>query len=149
MGKNYNTELDFILDELVIAYENYFKGIQFYSEETHQTTKHELTQKLKDKFGLKDWEINLLFHSLLIDTYVESIDPLTISLNGLVFRNNGGYTQRSIDLNSENLRLQKLESSTLRNAYGLILFTALLAFGTLISAWYFVIEIWKYYHSSP
>jgi hypothetical protein len=146
-AKNFNTELDFALEELVIAYENQFKGVKFYSEESHQTIRDEITEKLSRKFDLKEWETDLLYHNLLIDKYIRGIEPLTISLDGLVFINNGGYTQKDIRLNSENLRIRDLENSAKKNSHRLVVFTALLAFGTLIPAWYFAIEIWKYYHS--
>jgi hypothetical protein len=83
-----------------------------------------------------------------MDKYIKSVDSLSISLDGIVFRNNGGYTERRVQRNTENLRIQKLEKSTQKNALGLVIFTALLAIGTLISAWYFGIEIWRYYHST-
>ncbi len=146
MKNNYNIELDLILKELIEAYKNHFKGIKFYSEESHRSTKEEISEKLRMAFNLKDWEINLLYHNLLIDKYINSTDPLTISLDGAIFEHNGGYTQKSIQLNSENLRIQKLEKYSRQNSFGTLLFTALLAFGTLISAWYFAIEIWRYYH---
>lgn len=148
MEKNYNTQLDFVLEELVIAYENQFKGIKFYTEEAPQTIKDEITQKVMNKFGLKDWEINLLYQNLLIDKYIKSLEPLSISFEGLIFRNKGGYTQKNINLNSENIRIQRLEDDLSKTSHWLMIFTALLAFGTLISAWYFAIEIWKYYHSA-
>ena len=147
MENNYDTELDFVLEELIVDYENQFKGIKFYSDEYRKKLNDEIGEKLKVKFGLKDWEIDLLYHNLFMDKYIKSVDSLSISLDGLVFRNNGGYTGRSIRRNSENLRIQKLEKSTQKNALGLVIFTALLAIGTLISAWYFAIEIWRYYYS--
>lgn len=148
MEKNYNTELDFVLEELIVAYENQFRGIKFYAEDVPKTTKEEITEKVTAKFGLKDWEINLLYQNLLIDNNIKSIDPLLISMGGLVFRNNGGYTQRDLRLHSENLRIQTVEDDLRKSSRGLMIFTALLAFGTLISAWHFAIEVWKFYHSS-
>jgi hypothetical protein len=145
--KNFNTELDFILEELVTDYENQFKGIKFYSEESHKTIKEEITQKLKTKFGIKEWETDLLYYNLLVDKKIKSIEPLSISLDGLVCLNNGGYTQKHIQLNSENKRIRDLENSAKKNAYRLVIFTALLALGTLIPAWFFAIEIWEFYHS--
>lgn len=145
MEKKYYKELDFILEELTLIYENEFKGIKFYTEDIHHTTKDELTKKLHAKFGLKDWEINLLYQNLLIDKYIKSIEPLSISFEGLIFRNKGGYTQQFTSLNSENLRIQNLEKDLNNSTHWLMIFTALLAFGTAISAWYFGIEIWKYY----
>lgn len=146
MEKNYNTELDQILKELIEAYKNHFKGIKFYSEESHRTTKEEIAEKLRTNFNLKEWEVHLLYHNLLIDKYINSIEPLIISLDGVIFENNGGYTQRSIRLNSENLRIQKLEKYSRQNSFGTLMFTGLLALGTLISAWYFAIEIYHYYN---
>lgn len=148
MKNNFNTELDFILEELVVEYENQFKGIKFYTEEAPQTIKEEITQKVMDKFGLKDWEINLLYQNLLIDKYIKVIEPLSISFEGLIFRNKGGYTQKEISLNSENLRIQRLENDLNKSTYWLMIFTALLAFGTLVAAWHFGIEVWKFYHSA-
>lgn len=148
MENNYDTELDFVLEELIVDYENEFKGIKFYSDEYRKKMSDEIGEKLKIRFGLKDWEIDLLYHNLFMDKYIKSVDSLSISLDGIVFRNNGGYTERRIQRNTENLRIQKLEKSTQKNALGLVIFTALLAIGTLISAWYFGIEIWRYYHST-
>ncbi len=148
MENNYDTELDFVLEELIVDYENQFKGIKFYSDEYRKKMSDEIGEKLKIRFGLKDWEIDLLYHNLFMDKYIKSVDSLSISLDGIVFRNNGGYTERRIQRNTENLRIQKLEKSTQKNALGLVIFTALLAIGTLISAWYFGIEIWRYYHST-
>jgi hypothetical protein len=148
MENNYDTELDFVLEELIVDYENQFKGIKFYSDEYRKKMSDEIGEKLKIRFGLKDWEIDLLYHNLFMDKYIKSVDSLSISLDGIVFRNNGGYTERRVQRNTENLRIQKLEKSTQKNALGLVIFTALLAIGTLISAWYFGIEIWRYYHST-
>ena len=148
MEKNYNTELDFILGELVKSYENQFKGIHFYSEDSVKSVKDQISEILMEKFGLKDWVIDLLYHNLLRDKYIMSIETLTITMEGLLFKNNGAYTQKIINQNSELLRIQKLEKSTKKNEEALVLFTALLAFGNLISAWFFVIEIWKFYSNS-
>jgi|GEM_PF-2372395 len=148
MENNYDIELDFVLDELIFDYENQFKGIKFYSDENRKKLSAEIGEKLQIRFGLKDWEIDLLYHNLFTDKYIKSVDLLSISLDGLIFKNNGGYRQRTIRRNSENLRIQKLEKSTQKNALGLVIFTALLAIGTLISAWFFAIEIWIYYHPS-
>lgn len=148
MENNYDIELDFVLEELIVDYENQFKGIKFYSDESRKKLSDEIGEKLKIKFGLKDWEIELLYYNLFMDKYIKSVDLLSVSLDGLIFRNNGGYRGRTIRRNSENIRIQKLEKNTQKNALGLVIFTALLAIGTLISAWFFAIEIWKYYHLS-
>ena len=33
MEKNYNKELDFVLEELIIEYKKQFKGIKFYADD--------------------------------------------------------------------------------------------------------------------
>jgi hypothetical protein len=145
MEKNYNVEMDFILEELIREYENLYKGDSFYTEEIPKTTKEKITHKVIDKFKLKEWEINVLIYTLLVDKYVKSVDPLTISLEGLVFRNNGGYVESAIQKNRESLRLENIQNDFKKYSFGLMVFTAIVALGTLISAWFFAIEIFKYY----
>ena len=145
MEKNYNTEMDFILDALIREYENMNKGVQFYAEEESLSTNEKITELVTQKFSLKEWEINLLYYTLLLDKYIKSIDPLTISLEGLVFRNNGGYVQKSISEKKEAQRLEAIQNDFKKYSFGLMIFTAIVAIGTLISAWFFAIEIYKYY----
>jgi hypothetical protein len=145
MEKNYNAELDFILEQLIYEYENVYKGVSFYSDESFTSTKEKITILVVDKFKLKEWEINLLFYTLMLDKYLKTIDPLTISLEGLVFRNNGGYVKKVELQNREINRLESIQKDFKIYSFGLMLFTAIVAFGTLISAWYFAIEIIKYY----
>jgi hypothetical protein len=145
MEKNYNAEMDFILEALIREYENMNKGVQFFAEEEMLSTNQKITKLVGQKYGLKDWEINLLYYTLLLDKYIKSIDPLTISLEGLVFRNNGGYVQRSISQTKEANRLEDIQNDFRKYSFGLMIFTAIVAVGTLISAWYFAIEIYKYY----
>ena len=145
MEKNYNAELDFILEELIKEYENMNKGVQFYAEEESLSIYEKITELVANKFGLKDWEINVLYYTLLLDKYIKSIDPLTISLEGLVFRNNGGYVQRLITQTKETERLEEIQNDFRKYSFGLMIFTAIVAVGTLISAWFFAIEIYRYY----
>jgi len=145
MEKNYNAELDFILEQLIYEYENVYKGVSFYSDESFTSTKEKITILVVDKFKLKEWEINLLFYTLLLDKYLKSIDPLTISLEGLVYRNNGGYVKKVEMQNREINRIETIQKDFKKYSLGLMVFTAIVAFGTLISAWYFAIEIIKYY----
>ena len=145
MEKNYNAELDFILEQLIYEYENVYKGVSFYSDESFTSTKEKITILVIDKFKLKEWEINLLFYTLLLDKYLKTIDPLTISLEGLVFRNNGGYVKKVEMQNREINRIETIQKDFKKYSLGLMVFTAIVAFGTLISAWYFAIEIIKYY----
>lgn len=145
MEKNYNSELDFILEQLVYEYENVYKGVNFYSDESFTTTKEKITILVVDKFKLKEWEINLLYYTLLLDKNLKTTDPLTISLEGLVFRNNGGYVKKTAMQNLETIKIENIQRDFKKYSFGLMLFTAIVAFGTLISAWYFAIEIIKYY----
>jgi hypothetical protein len=145
MEKNYNSELDFILEQLIYEYENVYKGVSFYSDESFTSTKEKITILVVDKFKLKEWEINLLFYTLLLDKCLKTIDPLTISLEGLVFRNNGGYVKKVEMQNRESNRIETIQKDFKKYSLGLMVFTAIVAFGTLISAWYFAIEIIKYY----
>ena len=73
MENNYDTELDFVLEELIVDYENQFKGIKFYSDEYRKKMSDEIGEKLKIRFGLKDWEIDLLYHNLFMDKYIKSV----------------------------------------------------------------------------
>ena len=145
MEKNYNVEMDFILEELIKEYENLYKGDSFYTDATPKTTKEKITHKVIEKYHLQEWEIDVLYYTLLIDKYVKSVDPLTISLEGLVFRNNGGYVESAIRKNSESIRLENIQNDFKKYSFGLMIFTAIVALGTLISAWFFAIEILKYY----
>ena len=145
MEKNYNAELDFILEQLIYEYENVYKGVSFYADESFTSTKEKITILVVDKFKLKEWEINLLFYTLLLDKYLKTIDPLTISLEGLVFRNNGGYVKKVEMQNREINRLETIQKDLKKYSLGLMVFTAIVAFGTLVSAWYFAIEVIKYY----
>jgi hypothetical protein len=145
MEKNYNAELDFILEQLIYEYENVYKGVSFYADDSFTSTKEKITILVVDKFKLKEWEINLLYYTLLLDKYLKTIDPLTISLEGLVFRNNGGYVRKVEMQNREINRIETIQKDFKKYSLGLMLFTAIVAFGTLISAWYFAIEIIKYY----
>lgn len=94
MSKDYINELDFILSSLINEYANINEGVKFYQEEAPKTTKETVTETVIKKYGLKEWEINVLFHHLLIDKYIISIDPLTISMEGVIFESTGGYAEK-------------------------------------------------------
>ena len=143
MNKDYTKELDFILYSLISEYENINEGVKFYQEEAPKTTKEMVTEMVIAKYGLKEWEINVLFHHLLIDKFIISIEPLTISLEGIVFEGNGGYAEKNTQEKMESSRVKKIESDLKKYSFGLMVFTGVVAIGTLISAIYFVIEIWK------
>ncbi len=145
MNKNYNVELDYILEQLIVEYENIYKGVKFYADDKLISTSDKISQRLIDKFGLKEWEINVLFSTLYIDKFVKSIDPLTISLEGLVFFNNGGYVEKAELKIKDAIRMELMQKEMKKYSLGLMIFTAIVAFGTLISAWFFAIEIIKHY----
>ena len=81
---------------------------------------------------------------MLIDKYIISIEPLTISLGGIVFEGSGGYAEKIVQEKLESARIKKIESDLKKYSYGLMVFTGIVAIGTLISAIYFGIEIWKH-----
>ena len=143
MNKDYTKELDFILYSLISEYDNINEGVKFYQEEAPKTTKEMVTEMVIAKYGLKEWEINVLFHHLLIDKFIISIEPLTISLEGIVFEGNGGYAEKNTQEKLESSRVKKIESDLKKYSFGLMVFTGVVAVGTLISAIYFIIEICK------
>jgi hypothetical protein len=143
--RNYDEQMDFILEELIKEYENLYKGVNFYSGDHHQTTKDIVTEKVINKYGLKEWEINVLYYTLFINNNIKSIDPLTISLEGLVFRNNGGYLVKSKTKKQESERLERIQNDFKKYSFGLMVFTAIVALGTIVSGIYFAIEIIKYF----
>ena len=145
MENDYYKELDFILEELKAEYKHLFKGVEFFPEESSATTKEKVSKRVRDKFGLKEWELNVLYYTLLLDKNIKSIDPLSLTLEGVIFINKGGYTQKSIAIKNEKLRLLNIENDFKRYSFLLMVFTAIVAMGTIVSAWYFAIEIWKYY----
>ena len=145
MAKNYTEELDFILDSLINEYENINEGVKFYEGEAPKTTKEKVTEMVVGKYNLKEWEINVLFHRLLIDKQIISIEPLTISLDGIVFKGKGGYTEKSKLDDLENIRIKMIESDLKKYSYGLMIFTGVVAIGTIISAIYFALEIWRHF----
>lgn len=95
---------------LINEYENINEGVNFYQEEAPKTTKEMVTEMVIAKYGLKEWEINVLFHHLLIDKYIISIEPLTISLEGIVFEGNGGYAEKNVLEKLESARIKKLKA---------------------------------------
>jgi hypothetical protein len=145
MAKNYIEELDFILDSLINEYENINEGVKFYEGEAPKTTKEKVTEMVVGKYNLKEWEINVLFHRLLIDKQIISIEPLTISLDGIVFEGKGGYAEKSKLDDLENIRIKMIESDLKKYSYGLMIFTGVVAIGTIISAIYFALEIWRHF----
>lgn len=109
MQKNYNRELDFILEQLINDYVIQNKGLRFSPEEQTISIKEDITQKLKDLFMLEEWEINILYYTLLIDEHLKTLEPLTISIQGLVFHNNGGYTESALQKSKEAFKLEAIQ----------------------------------------
>ena len=145
MDKNYDKPLDFILEELIKASEVENRGIRFVSQEQQITLKKQISDLLKKQFNLQESDINILFYTLLIDEHVKSIDPPTITLEGIVFHNKGGYVESTKRKTFETNRLDAIQQDFKKYAYGLMLFTAIVAAGTIVSAWYFAIEIYAFY----
>ena len=147
MEKNFNEQLDYILEELIDEYEKQNIGVSFYGEEEPESVHQKIQKKVMDKYGMQEWETNILFSNLLIDKYIKHIDPLTISLEGLVFKNNGGYVQKATRAHMESQKLETIQNDFKKYSFGLMIFTAIVAFGTLVTAWFFAIEIYRYYTS--
>jgi hypothetical protein len=66
-------------------------------------------------------------------------------LEGIVFEGNGGYAEKSVQEKLENARIKKIENDLNKYSFGLMVFTGVVAIGTLISAIYFMLEIWKHF----
>ena len=145
MQLNYDDELDYILKSLIDEYENSFDKVTFYTEDEHKTIKDKISQKVAEKFKLKEWEINVLYYTLLIDNNLKTIDPLIISLAGIVFINKGGYLNKRIQEEKEKNRIEKVETDLTKYTFLLMVFTAIVSLGTAISAWFFILEIIDYY----
>ena len=60
MEKNYDDEMDFILQELVKEYEQINKGVSFFSEDVPVSTRDKISKKVIERFQVKEWELNLL-----------------------------------------------------------------------------------------
>ena len=145
MTKDYIKELDFILLSLINEYAHAKEGVKFYQEEAPKTTKETVTGEIIEKFDLKEWEVHVLFHHLLMDKYIISAEPLIISLEGIVFASNGGYAEKTKREESEKIRITTIEGDLRKYSYGLTVFTGVVAIGTLISGLYFALEIWRYF----
>lgn len=143
--KKYNEALDSILEQLILEYEHINEGVNFYTGSAPQPIREKISKKIAEQFQLKEWEISVLFHHLLIDQYIISIDPLSISFDGLVFWGKGGYTGKHRLGIAEQTRINKMEDEIHIYSKGLMIFTGLVAVGTIISAIYFAIEIWRFF----
>lgn len=145
MQLKYTDELDYILNALITEYENSFDKVTFYTDDEQKTIKDKISQQVEEKFKLKEWEINVLYYTLLIDNNLKTIDPLNISLAGIVFINKGGYLNKKNQDTKEKNRIEKVETDLTRYTFLLMVFTAIVSLGTVISAWYFLLEIIDYY----
>lgn len=109
MRKNYNKEIDFALGELLKAYEDHWKAIKDAFGEEAEQTHTKVSNSLKQKFGLKEWEVRIVFDYLEEEKYVKSIEPMIISQKGVVLALNGGITEK---LSKENLRKNRQIAET-------------------------------------
>jgi len=143
--KKYTEALDAILEALILEYEHIQEGVNFYSGNAPQPIRDKITEKITQQFKMKDWEVGILLHHLLIDKYIISIDPLSISFDGLVFRGKGGYAEKSRQEIMEQERINIVENEIRISSKGLMIFTGLVAIGTIVSGIYFAIEIWRFF----
>ena len=143
--KKYTEALDAILEVLILEYEHIHEGVNFYSGTAPQSIRDKISQKITQQYHLKEWEVGILLHHLLIDKYIISIDPLSISFDGLVFRGKGGYAEKARLEIVEQERINNMENEIRISSKGLMIFTGLVAIGTLISGIYFAIEIWRFF----
>jgi hypothetical protein len=70
-------------------------------------------------------------------------DYYSITFDGQVFIEQGGYIQRSINEQAENTRLDKIENNQKFHRRWMTALTAILAAGTLIAAIYYLHELLK------
>jgi len=78
--------------------------------------------------------------------YNENDPYYNITFEGYYFLQNGGYTGQLNRNHSEMSRVRVLEKRTAGMQSKMFWLTVLLAVGTSIAAWYYLTELWKYYH---
>jgi hypothetical protein len=127
-------------------------------------TEDEISDKLGPTKYLEQYffELYLILDKLIDDGYakkhlINRVDLNTnetkknvvhyeITLSGKSFLHKGGYVGDAERINAENIRLEKIERNQRRNQNWMTLLTAAFAFGTLVSAFYYLIEIWRFFY---
>jgi len=138
-------ELDFILKFLAtnvrakpgISLDNLYKEIKVIKPELYQPA-------IVDDWGSR---LRRILDKLEKDGLVKiGYHEYEITFDGYVKNLKDGYEGEIKDRNAENIRVGKLENRQKRYELNQTLLLTLVALGTLIAAWYYLIEIWKHYH---
>ena len=117
---------------------------------TIKLTSKQIWEGLKQQeqgFELSEGTLRLIINKLIKDENVffeqhDSVKVYKITFEGLVFQKQGGYKQQLL-----NDTLQKRQEDSNRKTQTILFwFTGIVAVGTLIAAFYYSIEIWKFYY---
>lgn len=94
--KSYIKERGFVLRELYKLYENHVEKVRLANDygNQYQTSKGQITELLKNEYKTEIWEADLILISLKEEGFIESIEPLKISLKGITFMKYGGFKSR-------------------------------------------------------
>lgn len=97
-------------------------------------------------------DINLYLQILIDDKFVDidtSANPLSVKINlkGILHLKGNGYIGQFNRRHAESIRLEAVESSAKANRTFQTWLTFFVALGTLIAAWYYITELYKFYHS--
>lgn len=77
---------------------------------------------------------------------VNSIQQFTLTFKGEKFIDQNGYVQQTANNLLHQRKIHDLEYFQKVQSKVLVVLTALIAFGTLIAAVYYSMEIWRFYH---
>ena len=102
-------------------------------KEIHPNELHFILRKLEDD--------KLIYNNNDTENHYYSIN-----FNGRIFKEQGSYVQKRNEAVAENIRLEAAERSAKANRIATFWLTLVVAAGTLVAAWYYSIEIWKYYY---
>lgn len=99
------------------------------------------------KLNISTSKLHLILNKLAKDELIiiTELGPHTvynISFEGLIFHQQGGYSQKLFN----DTLLKRQEESNRRTQRILFWFTGIVAFGTLIAAFYYSVELWKFFH---
>lgn len=124
-----------LLDDTLL----FFNGINY------QMGSPFVAQKLKPILNVTELKIWYILNKLVEDGYLHKTVAnarhdyfYTISFNGSVFIENGGYIAKSIRDAFEHNRLEKLEISQMESQKSMTRLTMIIAFGTLVAAVYYL-----------
>ena len=129
-------------------------GVFYENPEIHAFRFNDLVEHLKDD-DVFDMDMLLeIIEKLVNDKYIRELGKVdepnfgyySLTIEGKCFKIEDGYLGQFGRMNAENIRLANLERSTKANRCFLTWLTFFVALGTLVAAWYYGIEVWKYYH---